>query len=184
MIAVTAESSSVASIPTASYHRWPVREPHRTERYVPPLYYHVTRTGLSGLDIIFDAISTPSLFPPKWLAAVDRRIRASVNPRDHAFEAGGKWLSPEVATAAAAFFRDAADLLPDEPYIYPSLQGDLIGEFECPNGTLTIIVSTKYVILFANVSGLPVEHRVENWMSVKPELRRIVHELTEKLRTG
>jgi len=182
MIAVTAESSSVVSIPTPSYNPWPVKRADRKERY--RLYYDVTRTGLSGLDIIFDAILAPNLFPPKWLTAVDRRIRASVGPRNHAFEAGDKWLTPEVATAAAAFFRDIADLLPSEPYIYPSRQGDLIAEFECSNGTLTIIVSPKYVILFAALNGLSLEQRIENWMSAKPELRRIVHELTEKLRTG
>jgi hypothetical protein len=178
MTAVTAESSSVVSI--SSYNPWPVKRADRTER--DRLYYD--RTGLSGLGIIFDAILAPNLFPPKWLTAVDRRIRASVGPRDHAFEAGDKWLTPEVATAAAAFFRDIADLLPSEPYIYPSRQGDLIAEFECSNGTLTIIVSPKYVILFAALNGVPVEQRIENWMSAKPELRRIVHELTEKLRPG
>src|SRR5260370_18624549 len=80
---------------------------------------------------------------PEWLDTVKRRIKHSIMPKDQEIENVGQWLTEEIANAASTFFEEASDLLPSEPFIYASRQGDLVAEFTPKFGSLTTIYSTK-----------------------------------------
>jgi hypothetical protein len=80
--------------------------------------------------------------------------------------------------------RATSDLLPNEPHIYSSTQGDLVAEFKGIHGTLTSIVSPRFLILFASVNGVPVQETLRFGETTTAAIRRAVHNLTEKLRTG
>src|SRR5258707_325256 len=82
-------------------------------------------------------IYTPTPIGPHWLASTRKRIRTSIMPNYQAGANDGRWLSQEVADAADAFFRETADLLPGEPFIYSSRLGDLVAEFKAEHGTMT-----------------------------------------------
>ena len=120
---------------------------------------------------------------PKWLEAVKRRITDSTMPHDQVTENDGQWLTEEVANVASAFFEEASDLLPSEPFIYASSKGDLVAEFTPRFGSLTAIISPKSVLLYAVVNGHP-EHREVSFLGEDfVALRRDLDELTEPLRT-
>jgi hypothetical protein len=121
---------------------------------------------------------------PEWLDAVKRRIRDSIMPNGQEIENNGQWLTEEIASVAGTFFEEVSDLLPSEPFIYASTQGDLVAEFTPKFGSLTAIVSPKSVLLYAVVNGRP-EHREVNFLGEgSTALRRDLDELTELLRTG
>jgi len=61
----------------------------------------------------------------------------------------GSWLDADVAGQALAFFQATSDVLPSEPYIYTSIEGDLVAEFRTPRGSMTSIVGKSSVINFA-----------------------------------
>jgi len=129
-------------------------------------------------------IRTPLYSIPEWLDTVKRRIKHSIMPKDQEIENVGQWLTEEIANAASTFFEEASDLLPSEPFIYASRQGDLVAEFTPKFGSLTAIVSTKSVLLYAVVNGHP-EHREVNLLGEgSVALRRDLDELTELLRAG
>ncbi|CAN7342532.1 hypothetical protein [Bosea sp. LjRoot237] len=87
-------------------------------------------------------------YPNAWLSAVEARIRDSILPDGHSEEYLGEWLSPDAARAALAFFEAGADMLPSEPHIYGTSDGDLVAEFEGPEGRITSIVSRDETTLF------------------------------------
>lgn len=118
--------------------------------------------------------------PPTWLENTQRAIRESRAPSDSEATGDGRWLSQSVANAAHDFFENTGDLLPDEPYIYSSRQGDLVAEFKAQHGSLTAIVASTFVLLFAVVDGQPFERRV----SESQNLRAEVQGLTDALRSG
>ena len=64
--------------------------------------------------------------PNSWLPTLEDRIRRSILPDEYEGEPSTEWLSAEAASAAIAFFRNGADLLPGEPYIYATKSGDLV----------------------------------------------------------
>lgn len=117
---------------------------------------------------------------PAWLSETLKSISKSTIPTDKVPENDGRWLNNEVVDAASDFFRRTSDLLPCEPVIYSSREGDLVSEFNTDQGALTVIVSPTFVVLFAVVNGEPIERRVTQ----ASEMRGIVEELTELLRTG
>jgi hypothetical protein len=129
-------------------------------------------------------ILAPLRSVPEWLDAVKRRIRDSIMPNGQEIENDGQWLTEEIACIAGTFFEEVSDLLPSEPFIYASAQGDLVAEFTPKFGSLTAIVSPKSVLLYAVVNDRP-EHREINFLGEgSAALRRDLDELTELLRTG
>jgi len=122
----------------------------------------------------------PSPIRPPWFSNLQRRLLGSIVPRFSTEHSSGRWLNKEVAGAALRFFEEAADLLPEEPYIYSSRLGDLVAEFKCAHGTMTAIVSPAFALLFATVGGLPIERRVLGGENVRDEVRK----LTLMLRSG
>ncbi len=92
-----------------------------------------------------------------WLPIVEERIRASTLPDEYEDERSSEWLTEGAALAAIAFFRATADLLPAEPHIYATKEGDLVAEFETKTGSLTSIISGKETIVFAVLSDRPHE---------------------------
>jgi len=121
---------------------------------------------------------------PDWLDAVRHRIRDSIVPKGREADNNGQWLTEEIAGAACTFFEASSDLLPSEPFIYSSRQGDLVAEFASTAGSLTAIVSSKSVLLYAVVNGRPEHREVELLSEGSVRLRRDLDELTELLRTG
>jgi len=83
-----------------------------------------------------------------WLSAVEKRIRDSTLVEEFGSHSSTEWLKEDIANAAIEFFRVGADLLPTEPHIYASRSGELVAEFETPNGNMTSIVSNSEVTLF------------------------------------
>lgn len=93
---------------------------------------------------------TPNLpFPNSWLPVVESRIRASIMPADSDGPPFGEWLTEDSARAAIAFLRAGEDVLPTEPHIYGTDDGDFVAEFELPEGRLTSVVSDDDTTLFA-----------------------------------
>jgi hypothetical protein len=131
-----------------------------------------------------DLLIGPVPIPADWLATVERRIRESINPYDVEYVNDGRWLTSTIAMQAMRFFQSTSDVLPGEPYIYSSMQGDLVAEFRAVHGSITSIIGTTSVVAFAVVNGEVVkeklEFRSENLAAARQELKR----LTDKLRTG
>ena len=88
------------------------------------------------------------LAPNPWLALVERRINDSIVPSSVNDSPPEEWLSLEAGGAALSFFRNACDLLPSEPHIYGTSDGDLVAEFETPSARITCIVARNCTILF------------------------------------
>jgi hypothetical protein len=87
-----------------------------------------------------------------------------------------EWLQEDAAEAALSFFRNAADILPSEPFIYSSVNGGLVAEFSGTSGTLSAMISPKAVIIFA-ASGLKTKEHVFLGRTTREELRRGVAEV-------
>lgn len=120
---------------------------------------------------------TPVLSVPNvWLSAVEERIRASIRPPEMEGEDSSEWLTQNAADTAINFFRHAADLLPAEPHIYATDNGDLVAEFETPASNVTSVVSPEETILFG-VSNASPERPVE------VTIRRGSNRLREEVKT-
>jgi hypothetical protein len=129
-------------------------------------------------------IRAPLSYIPEWLDAVRHRIRDSIVPKGREADNDGQWLTEEIAGVACTFFEEYSALLPSEPFIYGSRQGDLVAEFTSASGSLTAIVSCKSVLLYAVVNGRPEHREVDLLGDGSITLRRDLDELTELLRTG
>jgi hypothetical protein len=129
-------------------------------------------------------IQAPSRISSQWLAAVQERVQNSIVPKDCESENDGRWLTEDIATSASAFFEMASDVLPNEPYIYSSQDGDLVAEFGATHGTMTGIIAKNHVVLFAVVDGVPIESRLVLGSDDSRPLRRELQHLTEMLHTG
>jgi uncharacterized protein YgbK (DUF1537 family) len=92
----------------------------------------------------------------------------------------GRWVAQDIADAADEFFQDTADLLPEEPVLYASRQGDLVAEFKGDHGTMTSIISHTFVLLFAVIDGKSMERRV----LAGGDMRAAVLQLVERLHAG
>jgi hypothetical protein len=111
-----------------------------------------------------------------WLSAVERRIKNSTLPNEYQLQDTQEWLQEDAATAALSFFRNAADILPSEPFIYSSVNGGLVAEFPGTSGTLSAMISPKAVIIFA-ASGCKTKEHVFLGRTTREELRRGVAEV-------
>ena len=101
-----------------------------------------TAVGVESPDLHL-AATTP------WLASVERRIQDSTMPNEYGEWSTPEWISEDVGRAAISFFQNSADVLPGEPFLYASLSGDLVAEFETAKGSMTTIISPEDTILFA-----------------------------------
>jgi hypothetical protein len=136
-------------------------------------------------DNSLNVISGPSLIAAQWLATVERRIKESVP--DQIMQAGEDdgWLNSEIARQAIRFFKATSDVLPAaDPYIYTSMSGDLVVEFEGRHGKLTSVIGATSVLAFAVIDGNIVKTTMtlpfENVLRVRRELQRI----SDQLRSG
>jgi hypothetical protein len=120
---------------------------------------------------------------PTWANAVQTRISKSIAPQG-AEPLDRRWLSVNVANVATQFFQVTADVLPGEPYIYSSNEGDLVAEFSGTHGTMTNIISPTFIFVFAVIDGESVEKHLDlengGFASVRSELSK----LSKMLRTG
>jgi hypothetical protein len=119
-----------------------------------------------------------------WFNIVERRIRQSVLLVGQRAENDGRWLTQDIADTASAYFKATSDVLPAEPFIYSSRNGDLVAEFSAPHGTLTNIVSQTFVVAFAVVDGVPIEKRLELACRGRDRLRQELQQLTKMLCMG
>jgi hypothetical protein len=75
-------------------------------------------------------------------------------------------------------------MLPAEPYLHSSLQGDLVAEFNSPYGPITMVVSGDHALAMATVQGQPVQSRMQLAGAQPDTLRAELAKITEALRTG
>ena len=61
--------------------------------------------------------------------------------------------------------------------MYSSKQGDLVAEFDAPNGRLTSIVSPKFVVLFSVVNGIPSNTVIDEGGAVRAEVQGVLKPL-------
>lgn len=102
-------------------------------------------------DQRLDRLAGPIPSPAPWLGAVHRRLRESMVPSGKELDNDGRWLSKEAAFAANAFFSSLSDVLPGEPYVYSSNDGDVVAEFKAPYGRMTSVVSSNGVVTLATL---------------------------------
>jgi hypothetical protein len=116
-----------------------------------------------------------------WLASVERRINDSIIPKEYERKDSTEWLREEVGNAATLFFQNAADVLPGEPFLYASKTGALVAEFAAPNGTLTAVISSSAITLFAvraDRRDLPVEVTVRRGsIGLRKDLKPVLQSL-------
>lgn len=155
--------------------------PHTTlalvERY-RRLYMRPTpRPSDNKPEAAIHVLSPPS--QPVWLEKVQTAIRTSAvkgaQGQQGDIEAGR--IRPEVAEAAVDFFDRTADLFAQEPYLYPSHEGDLIAEIKAKKGRVTSIVSGSTVILFGAVEGMTFERQVGDARLLRSEVQRVIKRL-------
>lgn len=139
-------------------------------------YVRFTRPAAHQDDITFDAgVRVPSPKRPAWFSTMITEIQSSVS---HAYQANdGRWLTQSVADAATDFFGTTADLLPGQPHIYSSIDGDLVAEFRTPKGTLTGIISPTFTLLFAVVDGVTSERKIVETRRTREEVRNFIKPL-------
>ena len=124
----------------------------------------------------------PTQIAAKWMSTLTRRILDSVpvHPIPAPHDEG--LLDPEIASKAIIFFKETSDLLPtSEPYIYTSLDGDLVAEFVGQQGKLTNVISRDAVNSFV-VSELGMFKATENLPfedinRARKELRKVAAQL-------
>jgi hypothetical protein len=117
--------------------------------------------------------STP--IPPSWLASAEKVIQDSTAAADAVELDTGRWLRRDVAVAGLSFLREAADLLPGEPYFYSSHAGDLVADVVSKRSTITSIISPTFTLLFAVVDGITREpRRVDDVATLRAELRSLL----------
>ena len=114
--------------------------------------------------------------PNNWLPVVESRIRDSIRPDEYEIENSAEWLTADAAYAAIAFFRGGAEALPSEPHIYATNNGDLVAEFQTPQGNMTSVVSDSETILFAVPANDPLN-------PVQKVIRRGSNNFKEELRS-
>jgi len=118
-----------------------------------------------------------------WLSAVQRRLNASIGTPSNAAQGGGAWLSKDVVMTANLLFEAASSLLPGEPYLYGSRNGDLVAEFKNDVGSMTMIVTKDAAIVFA-VIGDETIHKTVSLNPIAPAvLASELSAITSRLNT-
>ncbi len=127
-------------------------------------------------------VEVPAPIAAPWVAAVERRIRASVSPQNIAYINDGSTITNNVAARALQFFQMTWDVLPGEPYIYVSLQGDLVADFRTEFGTMTTIVAPSRVVTFASHNGELLDLQIVVDFKSPMNSRRSLQHLTKTLK--
>jgi hypothetical protein len=96
----------------------------------------------------------------------------------------GRWLGRDVYLAANSFFQITSDLLPAEPHLSSSAEGDLVAEFASSVGRMTLIVTRDSAFAFAVVGGKPLQS-VLGLTPIEPaKLRAELGRVTDALRAA
>jgi hypothetical protein len=153
---------------SAYFIREPSHDPYKVEVARP----------LSSDTKLEQDMKYPELTP--WLSKLERRLKNSTLPPGTPAGESREYLSFEVSNAALCLFRNAADLLAFEPYIYASKTGNLVAEFPGKDRPpLTILVSKDSVILFAATESEPREKILRGAETDRSVVRRAISELFE-----
>lgn len=136
-------------------------------------------------DMHLGALTGPTPIPAEWLPIIERRIRDSLLPYGIEYVNDGRWLNLNVGRRAMRLFEVTSDVLPSEPYIYSSANGDLVAEFKDSYGSLTTIIGSTFIIAFAVIGREILKEEVQSPRidDMAPE-REMLQRLTRKLRTS
>jgi hypothetical protein len=181
MLCATADATASVRIEKSTYRNTPAHDASVIERYAGMFAKHGAALSDTKPE---KALREVHPIAARWFNIVERRIRQSVLPVGQRAENDGRWLTQDIADTASAFFKATSDVLPAEPFIYSSRNGDLVAEFSAPHGTLTNIVSQTFVVAFAVVDGVPIEKRLELACHGRGRLRQELQQLTKMLHTG
>ena len=118
--------------------------------------------------------------PAPWLAVVQRRLTNSVGL--DAAPPDGKWLAKGVVVAANTFFQATSDLLPAEPVLYSSTQGDLVAEFQGVDLPMTVVFSSTEAIALAVAGGSTLTFTIPIRATPAGALRSELTKITEVFR--
>ncbi|WP_157960141.1 hypothetical protein [Albibacillus kandeliae] len=119
-----------------------------------------------------------------WLASVEGRIRDSIAPHTEVDLSTRDWLNRDAALAALTFLRDSCDLLPSEPYLYGTPEGDLVAEFETGNLRVTTVIAGNGTTMFGyrrDHDDFPTQCIIQNGSNRR---RHEVKEFTQALGIG
>lgn len=129
-------------------------------------------TPAPALLISLSKFSVPASISAPWLGAVQRRIETSVAASDDPSDPAA--ITEPIAMAAIAFFEATSDVLPGEPFLYPTGKGDVVAEFVTARGQLTGIVGSKRLLLHAVIDGSAVQHEAnigDDFNLIRQQLR-------------
>ena len=129
-------------------------------------------------------IQAPTLIPAAWLETVQQRIRNSITISAEDYVNDGSSLQSAIAARAIRFFQGTSDVLPGEPYIYSSLDGDLVAEFRAECGSMTAIVGKQFAVTYAVVNGTVLDQTIELRDDNLASARQNLQQLTNNLRKG
>jgi hypothetical protein len=75
-------------------------------------------------------------------------------------------------------------MLPNEPYLHSSGEGDLVAEFAAATGPLTMIVSSDCALALAIINGQPTQTRIPLVAMEPARVRAELSKVTDALRTA
>jgi hypothetical protein len=116
----------------------------------------------------------------RWLPDVQRRLSNSVGLDTSAPD--GQWLAKGVVSAANTFFQTTSDLLPTEPFLYSSVQGDLVAEFRQGETPFTVILSSTNAVAMAVVGDQAMQFTIPISATSPGALRSEIQKITAALR--
>jgi hypothetical protein len=127
---------------------------------------HGAETALSTQDLsrysfandVISGVTAAGAARPEWLPRVQMRLLQSAERGDDRLQADVSTLPEVLAVAGVRFFRDYADVLPGEPYLYKSSRGDLMAEYVGPHGRMTNVINTEHCVVLAAWDGEVVQH--------------------------
>ena len=130
------------------------KERNRLEAIYSKLTALSQKSTTSYRSPFFIELYIPSIAPrARWLSAVEQRIRNATYPTEYGRPETTEWLSEGAALSAIEFLRSNADLLPTEPFIYATKNGDFVAEFETENMNLTTVIGPREAIFFLSNAG-------------------------------
>jgi hypothetical protein len=115
-----------------------------------------------------------------WLADVQRRLSNSIGLASA--PPSGQWLDRNIVSTANTFFQATSDLLPVEPYLYSSKDGELIAEFKGAEFPLTLVVSHGSAVAISLIQGRPLNFAITVNAAAPNALRSELKKITAKLR--
>jgi hypothetical protein len=134
------------------------QRPELFARYCRRFARHMPQTAETTVEVLS---KTAAPTAPSWLDRVQKSIQKSVVFDIRGVQNDGSWVTQGVANAATDFLSEAADFLPGEPILYSSRDGSLVAEFPFSGGTLTSVVSTEHIVLFASVGAEIFETKID-----------------------